>query len=72
MSTRKTTVTGTNGTRFTLSTDDTFTLAFARWEESTPNSLRARVCERSLRRIAERSPDGNEQSKARRALGMEA
>ena len=72
MSTRKTTVTGTNGTRFTLSTDDTFTLAFARWVESTPASLRARVSERSLRRIAARSPDGNEQSKARRALGMEA
>lgn len=72
MSTRKTIVVGTNGMRFMLRTDDTFTLAFVRGKASTPNSLRACVCERSLLQIAEKSPDGNEQSKARRALWMEA
>lgn len=66
----KTNVTTNNGKRMNLTTDDTFTLAFPRMEESTPETLRAVVCEKSLVRIAGSSTDSNERSKAEEALAL--
>jgi len=66
----KTNITTNNGKRMNLTTDDTLTLAFPRMEESTPATLRAIVCEKSLRRIAATSADSNEISKVEKALAL--
>lgn len=66
----KTNVTTNTGKRITLTTDDTLTLAFPRMVESTPATLRAIVCEKSLRRIAESTVDRNEFSKVKKALSL--
>lgn len=66
----KTKVTTTSGRRITLTTNDTFTLVFPGMVESTPNTLRAAVCEKSLRRIIRTTEDSNERSKAERALEL--
>jgi hypothetical protein len=39
-------------------------------EESTPATLRARVCEKSLSRILQTTADNNEVSKLEKALGL--
>lgn len=66
----KTQITTNNGKRMHLTTDETLTLAFPRMEESTPATLRAVVCEKSLRRIATNTSDSNERSKVAKALGL--
>ena len=66
----KNNVTTNNGKRITLTTDDTLTLAFPRMEESTPATLRARVCETSLRRILKTTTDGNEITKLDKAIAL--
>jgi len=66
----KTNVTTNSGKRMNLTTDDTLTLAFPRMEESTPATLRAIVCEKSLTRIAESTTDSNERSKVEKALAL--
>lgn len=66
----KTNITTNNGKRMNLTTDDTLTLAFPRMEESTSATLRAIVCEKSLRRIAATSSDSNEISKVEKALAL--
>jgi hypothetical protein len=67
----KTNVTTNNGKRINLTTDDTLTLAFPQMEESTPATLRAIVCEKSLRRIERTTGDSNERGKVQRALALE-
>jgi hypothetical protein len=67
---KKTSITTTNGKRMTLTTDDTLTLAFPRMVESTPATLRAIICEKSLNRILETSTDSNEIRKAKQALAL--
>jgi hypothetical protein len=67
---KTTRVTLNDGTRSTLRTDDTLTLAFTGMTETTPASLRAFVCEKSLNRIASTSTDSNEVSKAEKALAL--
>jgi len=66
----KTNITTNNGKRMNLTTDDTLTLSFPRMEESTPATLRAIVCEKSLKRIVKTSTDSNEISKVEKALAM--
>ncbi len=66
----KTRITTNTGSRMNLTTDDTLTLAFPGMCESTPQTLRAVVCENSLRRIVNTSSDQNERSKAERALSL--
>lgn len=66
----KTRVTTNQGYRIYLYTNDTLTLAFPGMEESTPESLADCVSARSLKRIADKSNDANERSKAARALSV--
>jgi len=61
--------TSTAGKRIKLRTDGTFTLAFCpNCVESTPVTLRAFVCEKSLSRLAEKYGFG---SKAAKALALD-
>ena len=62
-------VTTTTGRHLRLRTDDTYTLAFPHGVESTPATLRAIVCERSLLRLSH-SIDYNVRTKANLALGL--
>ena len=66
----KTNITTNSSKRMNLTTDDTLTLAFPRMEESTPATLRAIVCEKSLKRIVVTSKDSNEISKVEKALAL--
>lgn len=66
---KKTTrVTGVDGKRIELITDDTYTLRFGHGVEATASSLRRLVCQKSLERISKTSSDENERAKARLAL----
>lgn len=65
---KTTRVTTTTGKRITLYTDDTLTLALKGMEETTPQKLRALVCEKSLKLISESSEDPCERTKAQRSL----
>jgi hypothetical protein len=53
----KTRVTGTNGKRMTLMTDDTLTLTFPGMIESTPETLSERVSLESLENIVNGNQD---------------
>lgn len=66
---KKIKVSTNNGKRITLTSDDTYTLAFPKMKESTPETLRAIVSEKSLRRISN-SDDQNNASKAKKALSF--
>lgn len=66
---KKNRVTTRSGDVIYLYTDDTYTLAYPGWQESTPRDLAASVSVESLRRLAQ-NRDSNIASKAARALTL--
>ena len=72
MKTNRTSVATNAGGRTTLSSNDTRILAFPRGETSIPSTLRAKVSEKSLKRIRDNPRwDGSSvQAKVKRALAL--
>lgn len=70
--TKKTQAVTKSGQRITLRTDDTFTLAFPGWIESTPKTLSDTICRSFLERMMLQTTDSNERAKLEKALSIAA